>query len=68
MTHTEMVFNYVACCILDGSFDGQELSVEDAAYNLEFWREDGVEGPDITPEELSAAWNTVLHNDWRLPE
>ena len=51
-------------CLIDGSTEDHKITLEEAAYTLQCWKEEGgelAEGTeDLTAEEFMEAWNSYV--------
>ena len=58
------VMNLCFSCLIDGTGVHSPITVEEAAYTLRCWKEEGSELADetagLTAEELLDAWNQVF--------
>lgn len=56
--------NLVLSCLIDGGTEKKKITLDEAAYTLECWREEGneiaEEFPDLTAEEFMTAWNSCV--------
>lgn len=63
MTQNDLA-NLCFSCLMDGSTDPAPITLDDAAYTLRCWREQGGElaaqTKDLTPEAFMTAWNNTL--------
>ena len=58
------LMNLCFSCLIDGTSEQRPISLEEAEYTLECWKEEGNELADetkgLTAEEFMKAWNQVL--------
>ena len=64
------LINLCYSCLIDGAGDHAHITLEEAAYTLKCWADEGGELADetagLTAEEFTIAWNQVfraLHNN-----
>lgn len=57
--YSKALINFTACLLFDNPPD--HMTIEDAAYNIECWRQEKIKLPrDITPEKLAACYNSMV--------
>ena len=58
------LMNLCFCCLIDGTGEHSPITLEEAAYTLQCWKEENSELADetagLTAEELMDAWNQVF--------
>ena len=55
------LMNLCFSCLIDGTGEHAPITLEDAAYTLQCWQEEGCElAEDLTAEEFMDAWNHVF--------
>lgn len=63
MTHSDLI-NLCASCLLDGTGEHAPITIEEAAYTLRCWKEEGGElaedTANLTAEDLVNAWNSII--------
>ena len=64
MTHEDLI-NLCASCQLDGSTEQAPITLDEAAYTLRCWQDEGgelaAETMDLTAEAFMNAWNAMLN-------
>lgn len=58
------LYNFCYSCIISGDYDGSIMTVEDAQYNMDAWREEDEELAE-TMAGVSAEEFTYIFNDVR---
>lgn len=64
MKHTDLM-NLCFSCLIDGCGEHKPIALEEAAYTLRCWREEGAELAEetegVTAQEFMDAWNQVFY-------
>ena len=64
MNHGDLM-NLCYSCLIDGTGEHAPITLDEAAYTLRSWQEEGnelaEETADLTPKEFMDAWNHVFY-------
>ena len=54
------LMNLCFSCLIDGTGEHAPITLEDAAYTLQCWKDEGIDYDGLAPEAFMLAWNEVL--------
>ena len=57
---TADIYNLAYSCLIDGTGYHEPITLEEAAYTLQCWKDEGIDYDGLTPEAFMLAWNEVL--------
>lgn len=56
------IYNLAYSCIIDGSYDGGQITTKEAQYTIDCWElEKGCSIKGLNAESFMIAWNTVVN-------
>ena len=54
------LMNLCFSCLIDGGGEHVPITLDEAAYTLQCWQDEGLAMDGLTPEAFMMAWNNVL--------
>ena len=57
---TADIYNLAYSCLIDGTGYHEPITLEEAAYTLQCWKDEGIDYDGLAPEAFMLAWNEVL--------
>ena len=57
---TADIYNLAYSCLIDGTGYHEPITLEEAAYTLQCWKDEGIDYDGLAPEAFMLAWNDVL--------